>query len=50
MNVLQLQANMGHTTLVSGGYALAANYKANQNIEGIYQSTLIQQKYITGSP
>ena len=34
MSVLQLQTNMGHTALVSRGYALATNYKANQNIEG----------------
>ena len=38
MTVLQLQTHMGHTALVSRGYALATNYKANQNIQGKKQT------------
>ena len=34
MTVLQLPTHMGHTALVSRGYALATNNKANQNIKG----------------
>ena len=40
MNVLQLQTHMGHPTLVSRGYALASNYKANHNIQGKKQTPL----------